>query len=233
MPTVKTVKRPTLTGHEMLSRYVANKPRYLKNKINKAMNAGGVAWRHSEKPNVDSSDICTWDELSFLGNGKAKTAWQKLWQGSDTPRFTWDAIGRVQMGKVGWNWLLVSAMTHPDELAVSPANRQHQLSPAMTTYLSNAKRKFKVGDDVIWPASSKNVQQLAVLAFLREHSVCVELLQIQFYTSMTDDSVFPTIEQWEQASAITTDNLGLTNHSPLVRRMHKLMINCDQFLGSR
>ena len=110
----------------MLARYVANKPKYLKSKINKAMNAGGVVWRHSAKPNIDAPEICTWDGLSFLGNGKAKTAWQEMWQGSESPRFAWDAIGRVQIGKVGWNWLLVLAMTHLDELTVLTTNRQPQ-----------------------------------------------------------------------------------------------------------
>ncbi|MFG0247884.1 MAG: hypothetical protein ACF8OB_03280 [Phycisphaeraceae bacterium JB051] len=224
MPTVKTAKRPTVTGHEMLSRYVTNKPKQLKTKICKAMNAGGVVWRHQDHPTIDSPDICTWDGLSFLGNGKAKTAWETLWQGSDAPCLKWDAIGRVQIGTVGWNWLLVSAMTHVDEMLPQASKRLPHISPAMVTHLSNAKRKFKVQDNVDWPASSQYVQQLAALAFLREHGVCVQMLNITFLGLPETGTGCSDGTTWKKAIISSFDTLGLSCNTPVWNRTHRLML---------
>ena len=220
MPTVKTAKRPTVTGHEMLCRYVTDKPRQLKTKICKAMNAGGVVWRHASKPNIDSPEICTWDGLSFLGNGKAKSAWEMLWKGSNAPALRWDTIGRVQIGNVGWNWLLVSAMTHLDLMSVATPKRQSNLTPAMATYLSDAKRKYKVDDNVIWPAKSSYVQQLAALAFLRNHGVCVELLNIYMF----DADNGPSKHDWQSAIDSSHQALAISDYTALRRRMHQLFL---------
>ncbi len=220
MPKVKTAKRSTVTGHDMLSRYVADKPKQLKTKICQAMNAGGVVWRHQDHPTIDSPDICTWDGLRFLGNGKAKTAWETLWQGSDAPSLKWDAVGRIQIGNVGWNWLLVSAMTHPDQMSVATSKRQSKLTPAMVTYLSDAIRKYKVADNVIWPANSSYVQQLAALAFLRQQGVCVELLNIY----MIDADKGPTQQDWQATIESTHQSLALPDDAALRRRMHQLFL---------
>lgn len=216
MSKVNTINRSIVTGHEMLSRYVTNKPKHLKNKIILTMNAGGVVWRHSAKPNVASDEICTWDGLDFLGNGKAKTAWEKWWQGSHAPALTWDAIGRVQIGKVGWNWLLVSTMINVDELTIEPFKPSDKLSPAMSQYLSFARKKYKVDDSVNWPATSKYVQQLAALAFLRDHGVCVQLLNIVFEEH--DDSARA------QTFATTSNTLAINTEAPLCNRIHQLIL---------
>ena len=226
MQTVKTAKRPTLTGHDMLARYVADKPRYLKNKINKAMNAGGVAWRHSAKPNIDSPDICTWDGLSFLGNGKAKTAWQTLWQGSRAPALTWDAIGRVQIGKVGWEWLLVTSMSKLADLGTTVKRKQS--TETQDAFLNQAKAKYKVSMNTKWSSESTYLMQLATLAFLRNYNVCSRLLSVHYYSDEHSDELsekqLPTIHQWIQAIESSHVHLGLSGKSPVEKRIYRLFL---------
>ena len=81
-------------------------PDMLASTVRSAMNAGGGRARESPSSG-------RWSNLDFLGKGKARSAWADSWP-EDGYDFSWDAVGRVQIGKVGWEWLLVTAFAEPD-----------------------------------------------------------------------------------------------------------------------
>ena len=143
-----------------------------------------------------------------------------MWQGSLMPSITWDAIGRAQIGGKCWSWMMVSAMSHPDTLCIKSAKRQSKLSPAMAKFLGDAKEKFKVDSNVIWPVKSNYVQQLATFAYLKNRGSCAQLLNIY----MVNADGGPTKQVWQEAIDSSNQSLGLTDHVTIRRHMHQLFL---------
>ena len=214
-----------ICGFDLLRQYRDRVPDLLASKINKAMNAGGVVWREPPASDQAGPEQHRWANLDFLGRGKAREAWKDYWPQTGS-RFPWDAVGRVQIGKVGWEWLPVTAHAHPRELkrtyrgAIDTADRR------VVSAVRGAQQSFKVVSDTDWLRGNMDLAtRLSALRFLREHGACVRMLSIYFYNDRKSRSkVLPTLDEWRPAIATADRRLGLTGKSVLERRIYRMFL---------
>ena len=182
------------------------------------MNAGGVQWR--ESPSSDR-----WSNLDFLGKGKARSAWADSWP-EDGYDFSWDAVGRVQIGKVGWEWLLVTAFAAPGELELNLESPIERLDGRVTSVIEAAQRGFKIEPYIEWRHGNMFLgTRLSALSFLRQHGVCVRMLSVYFHDEHPGQhSPFPRLAAWDPAIVASRQRLGLTGDSALERRTYRLFL---------
>jgi hypothetical protein len=56
----------------------------------------------------------------------------------------------VQIGKVGWEWLLVTAFAEPGELELNLESPIERLDGRVTSVIEAAHRGFKIDPDIEW-----------------------------------------------------------------------------------
>lgn len=214
-----------VSGFHLLRQYMDRKPEVLASKVKSAMNAGDVVWR--EPPSSDDAIAAKarWSNLHFLRKGKARSAWEDYWP-QDGYRFSWDAIGRVQIGRVGWEWLLVTAFAHLGEVEQTLGPPIDEADERIVSAIEEAKRNFKVEPGIDWIHSHiYSTTRLSALSFLRNHGVCVRMLSIHFYDERTkEDNLFPSLEEWDLAITTTERRLGLAGKSVLERRIYRMFL---------
>ena len=212
-----------VSGFEILQHYLDEKPDLLTSEIENAMDAGGVRWRMPE--NSDEVDVTKgrWSNLDFLGRGKAHNAWKDYWS-PDICRFWWDAIGRVQMGEVGWEWLLLTAFAHPGELEQNlPLDGTDE---RIVSAIGETKQRYGVDPDIDWiNVNSCLATRLFALSFLRKYGVCSRMLFVYFYAGEAgEDDPFPSVGTWNAAIATAEQQLGLTGRSVPERRIYQMFL---------
>ena len=220
----------SVSGFQLLRQYRDEKPDVLTREVKNAMNAGGVVWK--EETNSDDKDAMEgrWSNLDFLRHGKARSAWKDYWP-QNRCRFSWDAIGRVQTGKVGWEWLLVAAFAHAGELEQSNNPPLDEADERVLSAMAEAELKYNVDPGIDWINGHFYLStRLSALGFLRKYGICVRMLFVYFYEEKRGmDCLFPSLEEWDSAIAATEQKLGLRGKSVLERRIYRMFLPgmCD------
>jgi hypothetical protein len=214
-----------ICGFDLLRQYMDRVPDLLASKINKAMNAGGVVWREPPASDQAGPEQHRWANLDFLGRGKAREAWKDYWPQTGS-RFPWDAVGRVQIGKVGWEWRPVRAHAKLTELKRASRGSIDCTDRRIASAICQAQQSFKAKPNANWLKSDLDLAtRLSALRFLREHSACVRMLFIYFYNDGKSRSkVLPTLDEWRPAIATADRRLGLTGKSVLERRIYRMFL---------
>ena len=219
-----------VSGFHLLDQYMDQKPNVLACEVKSSLDAGGVVWRKPPSSEGAGAAKARWSNLDFLGKGKARRAWEEHWP-QDGHRFAWDAIGRVQIGTVGWEWLLVTAFAHPEELEQSPEGPIDEADERIVSAIEEAKRGYNVEPRIDWIHSHVYLTtRLAALSFLRKHGVCVRMLLIHFYgDERKRDSLCPGLREWHRAIMTAEWRLGLAGKSVLERRVFRAFLPamCD------
>ena len=214
-----------VSGFQLLRQYLDKEPTLLASEIKRVMHAGGVVWRIP--PGFDGVDVAKarWSNLDFLGRGKARSVWEEHWS-PDQGSFTWDAIGKVQIGQVGWEWLLVTAFAHPGELTQSPAAPDGAAGERILFTIEEAKQRFQVAPGSDWSYHDLHLAaRLSALNFLRQHGLCVRMLFIYFYDEKArQDTSLPAPKVWQPVIAATERRLGLSGTSVLERRIYRMFL---------
>gem|GEM_PF-2150776 len=228
----------TVQGHRLLQQYIEQQPDALAAAIMGAMHAGDVVWRTPSRmapppqtpPGSDAAEPPRWRNLDFLGQGKARRAWAEVWP-QESCDFAWDAIGRAQMGEVGWEWLLVAAYAHPGELdPIAPSNRP--ADERVAAALAQAQERYHAAPGSDWRRADDPLAiRLAALSFLRQYSVCSRLLFVYFYDDAapanaagSQGALCPSREAWSPAIAAAERRLGLAGASVLERRLYRAFL---------
>ena len=214
-----------ISGFELIEQYKHDDPDALANEVKKAMNAGGVEWREPADAAGAGGQQGRWSNLDFLRNGKARSAWQDHWP-VDGCRFSWDAIGRVQMGKVGWEWLLVAAFARPEELERGLEPPLDAADERIASAIDEAKGRYGVDPGVDWIAGNSHLAtRLSALSFLRQHGVCSRMLCVYFHAGDSrGDDLVPSQDTWDVAIATAEQRLGLRGTSVLERRLYRMFL---------
>ena len=219
-----------ISGFDLLRQYMDRKPDMLARWIKRTMKAGGVVWREPPGTSGPKAAGPRWANLDFLCRGKAPAAWKDYWP-QDGCGFSWDAVGRVQIGKVGWEWLPVTAHAHPKELERTYRGPIDVADRRIVSAVRGAQQSFKVGADNDWLRGNMDMAtRLATLSFLRKHSVCVRMLFVYFYDDRKSSSrLLPALSDWEPVIATADRRLGLTGKSVLERRIYRMFLPaiCD------
>ena len=218
------------SGFDLLRQYMDRKPDMLTRRISRAMNAGGIVWREPPGTSPPKAAVHRWTNLDFLCRGKAPAAWKDYWP-QDGCGFSWDAVGRVQIGKVGWEWLPVTAHVHPRELMRAHRGSIDTTNRRVISAVRGAQQSFKVGADADWLRGNMDLAtRLSALSFLREYSVCVRMLFVHFYDDRkSKNTLLPSQADWRPAIAKADQQLGLTGKSVLERRICRMFLPaiCD------
>ena len=220
-----SVNAASVSGFQFLRQCMDEKPDVLTRAIKNAMNAGGVVWKERANSGDKETMEGRWSNLDFLGHGKARSAWQDYWP-QNRCRFSWDAIGRVQIGKVGWEWLLVSAFAHQGELEQNGNPLLDEADERVLSALAEGELKYNVDSDIDWINDHFYLStRLSTLAFLRKCGICVRMLSVYFYDEKKGmDHLFPSLNQWDTAIATTEQELGLRGKSVLERRIYRIFL---------
>lgn len=214
-----------VSGFHLLQQYIVGRPDALASEVKSTMNAGGVVWREPTDSDGAYAPKDRWSNLDFLGKGKARSAWKDYWP-PDNCRFSWDAIGRVQIGRVGWEWLLVTAFAQLEELVQSNKPSLDETDKRIIHAIEEAQREYKVEPSVNWLNSNTHLTtRLSALSFLRKYGVCVRMLFVYFYDTKTEkDSLLPSLEEWDPAITTTERRLDLSGRSILERRIYRVFL---------
>jgi hypothetical protein len=218
-------KVANVSGYHLLRQYTDQKPDVLVSEVKSAMHAGGVVWKKASSSDEADAAPARWANLDFLGKGQPRRVWENYWP-QDDYRFLWDAIGKVQIGRVGWEWLLVTAFAHPEELEQNLELPVHGIDERFVLAMEEAKQSYNVAPGNDWIHSNTSLTtRYSALRFLRVHGACVRMLFIYFYDDETKkDALCPGLKEWDPAISTTERRLGLTGNSVLERRIYRAFL---------
>ena len=218
-----------ISGGYLLRQYKDKKPDLLAREVKNAMNAGGVVWREPASSDDEGATKERWSNLDFLRKGKARSVWKDYWP-PNRCRFSWDAIGRIRIGK-GLEWLLVTAFAHSGELEHNPEPPLDGADERIVSAIDEAKRRYGIEPGIDWINTNSHLAtRLSALSFLRKHGVCSRMLFVYFHAEETkEDDLFPSLETWDTVVTTTEQRLGLTGESVLERRISQMFLpaKCD------
>jgi hypothetical protein len=184
-------------------------------------------WKPSGQPpyfNGPTFDA-EWRGLDFLaGDIRARRWWPRFWPQTGNVH-NWDAVGWLRVG-AQVELLLVEAKGHLGELRKSCGAQPHGGLQMIQNAMSKAKRAFGVPPGADWlQPYYQFCNRLAVLHHLTRHGVGARLLFVYFCGDTNPNEECPQDEAgWEPDLLAMHQHVGLTGHSPLEGRVHKLFL---------
>jgi len=165
-----------------------------------------------------------WKAVDFLTDDmRARIEWPEFWPQKGRPN--WDAVGFVRV-RDQVDLLLVEAKAHIDELQSSSKAKEHGGRPQIRAALATARAAFGVPENCDWLGPYYQFcNRLTSLYFLMSRGVGARLLFIYFCGDNIPGHRCPaTREDWEQPLADMYVDVGLTGHSALEQRVHRLFL---------
>jgi hypothetical protein len=207
---------PIATGAQLLALHRRYHPEALAADLTAALKAGGLEWRDPPE------GAPAWHGLDFLSPGKPRAAWEH--RAPARPySFPWDGIARAQMGRVGWEWLLVVAFARPDEFT-APAPPAMLADTRLAELLAAAPARYQARPVVDWGHYGRLAGSLALMAFLRQQGACARLLWLFFQADPRADPLAPTRDGWEGMLAGAQQMMGLAGKSALEQRLYRAFV---------
>jgi len=164
--------------------------------------------------------------VAFLRDGgKGKTAWPTFWPRRE-PSLAWDAVGRAQRGRVGWEWLLVRAYADIEDLASDCVATDSESLRILSASLGDARAAYKATPTADWLRGHYDyAARLAVLRFLRRYGICARMLLVFFCENGSGTGIAaPSEAQWRASIGLLEQELGLVGKSALERRIYKAFL---------
>lgn len=172
-------------------------------------------WKDGERKALDFLEV----------EHPARAAWTWVWPHSGTP-FNWDAVASVKIGE-SWDWVLVEAKAHLDELRSSCSANEAWGRPLIRKTLDRVKASLGVDPSRDWlDGHYQHCNRIAVLHHLMAHSAPAHLLWIYFTGDWGNGRrTCPHDELgWHEALAQQTERIGLPADHALSSRMHTLFL---------
>jgi hypothetical protein len=210
-----------------LLRFLGRHRSFFNAKLCRVTGASDLKWLdypfHSGKPWKDDE----WTGVDFLPEGTpARYAWPDFWPQRGNPP-NWDAIGQACIGGA-WEWLLVEAKAHVEELTSSCQASENGGLPKIRLALDHTKRALVAPPNADWlNGYYQYANRLAVLQFLIERDIPAHLLFIYFCGDEFPAHSFECPKDkagWNPALSAQEQHLGLKADHPLASRVHKLFV---------
>jgi hypothetical protein len=147
------------------------------------------------------------------------------WPHRGTP-ITWDAVGSVKIGDT-WEWLLIEAKAHVDELSSSCGARETHGKPLIRKALARVKEALGVDDSRDWlEGYYQHCNRIAVLHHLVTQDAPAHMLWIYFTGDWGNGRRSCPVDElgWNEALRQQGEEVGLPEGHVLSSRLHTLFM---------
>ena len=166
-----------------------------------------------------------YERLDFLPeNSRARRRWKDFWPPRGKQQ-NWDAVGRILV-EDRWEWLLVEAKAHLDELKNSCKATEKGGRPKIRKALNQTKNELGVQKSADWLNDYyQHANRIAALNFMIQNNEPGRLLFVYFCGDKVPDKKCPEDQEgWSAALSRQDDHLGLSRGHTLADRVHKIFV---------